>query len=311
MSKGPCSVEGCESGTHAQGYCQRHYRLWKKYGVPENKPRDQYEKPGPKIDPSKPRSKAHGGLKPACVNGHKFTPENTGYVNGKRVCLTCRRELTHCPQGHPYDEENTYVDSSGYKHCRTCRRERVAKWREDNNYQAPLPDTCSAGHEYPEDAEIDAAGRRVCPECVADREAARKARQEERTHCVNGHQYVEGSWYRDTNGNLICAVCREETVSKARKKRYGLTDDQYRALEEKQGHKCAICLTPFEELNRKPGIDHFHDCCPKGSSCGECVRGLLCHRCNTVLGMMDDSPEMLIRAAEYLMNADKFRAQKA
>lgn len=29
-----CSVEGCEFGHHAKGYCQPHYRKWKAYGDP-------------------------------------------------------------------------------------------------------------------------------------------------------------------------------------------------------------------------------------------------------------------------------------
>ena len=36
---------------------------------------------------------------------------------------------THCPQGHPYDEENTYIYSaSGGRYCRTCRKIRSKKW---------------------------------------------------------------------------------------------------------------------------------------------------------------------------------------
>lgn len=31
---------------------------------------------------------------------------------------------THCPQGHPYDAENTYWHR-GHRHCRTCSRARV------------------------------------------------------------------------------------------------------------------------------------------------------------------------------------------
>lgn len=33
-----------------------------------------------------------------------------------------QREKTHCPAGHPYRGENLYVDQSGRRHCRTCRR---------------------------------------------------------------------------------------------------------------------------------------------------------------------------------------------
>jgi hypothetical protein len=29
--------------------------------------------------------------------------------------------VTHCPQGHPYDEANTYVTPRGHRQCRTCR----------------------------------------------------------------------------------------------------------------------------------------------------------------------------------------------
>lgn len=36
-----------------------------------------------------------------------------------------RKMVTHCPQGHPYDDDNTYwyrKDSYRARHCRTCRR---------------------------------------------------------------------------------------------------------------------------------------------------------------------------------------------
>ena len=30
---------------------------------------------------------------------------------------------THCPQGHAYDEQNTYVDSKNRRRCRACNRD--------------------------------------------------------------------------------------------------------------------------------------------------------------------------------------------
>lgn len=33
--------------------------------------------------------------------------------------------ITHCPQGHPYDEANTYRDSRGGRSCRACQAERA------------------------------------------------------------------------------------------------------------------------------------------------------------------------------------------
>lgn len=40
-----------------------------------------------------------------------------------------KRGRTHCPQGHPYDEANTYVDKSGKRSCRICRTEAVRRYR--------------------------------------------------------------------------------------------------------------------------------------------------------------------------------------
>lgn len=33
------------------------------------------------------------------------------------------RIKTHCPQGHPYEGDNLYVNPSGRRECRVCRRE--------------------------------------------------------------------------------------------------------------------------------------------------------------------------------------------
>lgn len=33
-------------------------------------------------------------------------------------------QRTHCPTGHPYDDENTYRDPQGHRTCRTCAKER-------------------------------------------------------------------------------------------------------------------------------------------------------------------------------------------
>jgi hypothetical protein len=36
---------------------------------------------------------------------------------------------THCPQGHEYSPENTYVDSNGHRWCRVCSREHSAAYQ--------------------------------------------------------------------------------------------------------------------------------------------------------------------------------------
>lgn len=68
-----------------------------------------------------------------------------------------------------------------------------------------------------------------------------------------------------------------------RKWKYGLSDADFDAMLEAQHGLCVVCEGPFAP--GRPNVDHDHSCCPrKARSCGKCVRGLLCHRCNRFLG---------------------------
>lgn len=39
-----------------------------------------------------------------------------------------RRAITHCPQGHLYDAENTYLNKKGTRQCKECKRRRFRDW---------------------------------------------------------------------------------------------------------------------------------------------------------------------------------------
>ena len=72
------------------------------------------------------------------------------------------------------------------------------------------------------------------------------------------------------------------------------------AMFEDQGGACAVCRTPSSGWSDWH-IDHDHACCEGYGSCGECVRGLLCGRCNLLLGHAKDDPQLLADAAIYLL----------
>lgn len=59
---------------------------------------------------------------------------------------------------------------------------------------------------------------------------------------------------------------------------------------------CSLCGAKGRKLN----IDHDHSCCASARSCGKCVRGLLCFKCNTALGHLGDSRESVERVLTYL-----------
>lgn len=82
---------------------------------------------------------------------------------------------------------------------------------------------------------------------------------------------------------------------------YGITVERYYEMLEAQGGACAICqITEPGGPYRKWHVDHDHNCCPGEKSCGTCVRGLLCVKCNTGIGMLGDSVATIARALEYL-----------
>lgn len=77
---------------------------------------------------------------------------------------------------------------------------------------------------------------------------------------------------------------------------YGLTRD--RILDMFEDATCKICGTTPE--GRDLHIDHDHGCCPGNTSCGECVRGILCNGCNTAIGLFKGSIPAMKSAIKYL-----------
>lgn len=69
-------------------------------------------------------------------------------------------------------------------------------------------------------------------------------------------------------------------------------------MVEAQGGACLICRQPETMTDSRYGtvrdlaVDHCH--------ISGHIRGLLCTRCNTVLGLMEDRPELLRASIEYL-----------
>lgn len=78
-------------------------------------------------------------------------------------------------------------------------------------------------------------------------------------------------------------------------KLYGVSVEEYNEIFNNQEGKCAICDIPQSELKSRLGVDHNH--------VTNQVRGLLCHKCNLALGLLDDSIEILDRAKVYLLKS--------
>lgn len=64
----------------------------------------------------------------------------------------------------------------------------------------------------------------------------------------------------------------------------------YNEMWLKQGGKCAICGKSEPVLC----VDHCHKT--------QYVRGLLCSNCNSGIGFLKDSPELVLKALKYLVS---------
>lgn len=98
-------------------------------------------------------------------------------------------------------------------------------------------------------------------------------------------------WYQDYKERGGDGLDDKKAASRLK-----MSIDQYYEMLQSQGNKCAICNR--EETRMYKGkftrlcVDHCH-------KTGK-VRAMLCHSCNTGIGKMEDSIEILQSAIEYL-----------
>lgn len=122
----------------------------------------------------------------------------------------------------------------------------------------------------------------------------------------NSKPIAPGNWYwKESTPSKDKAkwqrAWRERNPDKVKdadlRKRFGITLEEYRAMSEAQGHKCAICEQPETSVDKNGAelfmaVDHCH-------KTGK-IRALLCAACNKSLGGFKDNPSLLRKAAEYV-----------
>ena len=140
-------------------------------------------------------------------------------------------------------------------------------------------------------AELTKHQRKWCAEC---------AERERRKHIDNWHERnIDHVRERRRESNVRYRQSDHGYI-KARlggiKRRYGLEPEDFYALFERQGGRCAVCSTELDLADRdRTGqlhVDHCHD---SGK-----VRGILCGPCNRGLGCFFDDRDRLRAAIAYL-----------
>jgi hypothetical protein len=110
-----------------------------------------------------------------------------------------------------------------------------------------------------------------------------------------GEQKLLSEFYADNSRRdkkqTKCKPCHELAKVKSRLGAYGLTKETYQQLFKNQNNCCAICKTEFGNT-KHTHIDHCHTT--------KKVRALLCHGCNTAIGLLKESPKIIKSALIYI-----------
>lgn len=133
---------------------------------------------------------------------------------------------------------------------------------------------------------------------MAERRAPRAKGRRECIRCGRMRQLR----FFSPNGR-VCVECKRKRNRKWSRERhlyetYRLSVRDYEKLLENQQNRCAICL------GHRPywlHVDHDHKYADE-HGVRNSVRGLLCKRCNQLLGSARDDIDLFLRAAHYLEN---------
>lgn len=163
-------------------------------------------------------------------------------------------------------------------------------------------DPCRQRHKYLKNRDpaivtgekLKLRGRAQSPEHIASRAASMAANLARvKRDCVKcGDEFTPTS-----AAQRYCSGRCWQSAARTRKppeNRVSIPKEQYSALMESQCGRCAICGCESGKNNRgdKLAVDHCHNT-------GK-IRGLLCHKCNTAIGLMKDDRRALQAAIEYL-----------
>lgn len=130
-----------------------------------------------------------------------------------------------------------------------------------------------------------------------------------KTHCKRGHEFTKENTLKEGN-KRSCRICRNNGAKLARRKRalnedefyrkqnlhysYGLTIQSFDEMVNAQNGLCLICLKlPDTGKKKRLYVDHCHE---TGA-----IRGLLCNRCNSAIGLLGENTETMGRAIEYIL----------
>jgi hypothetical protein len=154
---------------------------------------------------------------------------------------------------------------------------------------------CIRGHD------LSILGRGKNGHCIACRRADHRKRVD------SGAKAAAAARYKARTGQTYSTASRSRNFDRYRQlerrrllmKEYGIALEDYEGILSAQGGRCAICrAAPGERggKNMALAVDHCH-------RTGR-IRGLLCYRCNSAIGLVSEDVGILARCIEYIKAAE-------
>lgn len=205
-----------------------------------------------------------------------------------------------CPRCQEYRApEECYWKPDGRRHgwCRACTNA-DASARHARSYTPKPERTSTCGHcGQPFTTKLDS--KQFCSKRCG--ELARREREKQDRLARSARQCRGcGTDITGRRSDVVwcsqsCAARRPERAAVRRRatlKQYGLSVEEFEAMLAKQRGRCAIC-GGTEPKHTNWSVDHDH-------VTGQ-VRGILCSACNTGIGQLQDDPDIIRKALDYVV----------
>lgn len=208
-------------------------------------------------------------------------------------CKQCSTEYTRERRGSRRSYQKRSFISETHKECTQCKTiKELSEFSKNSSSSSGLHSWCRS---CMTNKALEYRGGRVFKQL---------AKTETHKQCRICEQIKPYSEYAGKNKGAkaresYCLDCKKFMGSERVLSKYGLTVDLYIQMFNKQGGVCKICKKQ-ESKGKRLAVDHDHSCCEGAYSCGKCIRGLICFKCNTALGMVDDNADILNSMIEYL-----------
>jgi Recombination endonuclease VII len=200
------------------------------------------------------------------------------------------RELANL-QRLPKDQDPVWVESE-----RERKRKAIADKRKDPEFRAAQNARRRVLAQHPE-ARQKQAERMIEWKLKNSNHVAAYSKQWREENAEHVSQYAKNYMPEYVNKPEV----RADIFRRNLWRNYKITTNEFNDLWKQQEGKCAICeieLVPRGRAKNSAAVDHNHE--------NGAVRGLLCRMCNTGIGSLRDSPEILQSAAKYLVDRGSY-----